>query len=458
MFRTSLSQALRRSRKTKVSQRRSRVLSIDSLEDRRMLSTLFVDDDHAQMHNAAFTTIQAAVNAAKPGDTIRVAPGTYEESVTVDKKLTILGAQTNTREDQNRGRGENDDKHDRDDHGHGNNSHNAVSRASIVESPAAGTAGFNLTANDIVIRGFTIEDSDDNGVSPVGIVTSRDTSGDTIANNIIESNTFGIYLNTNGAHRTIVQNNLIRDNNQAGSASGNGIYSDQGASNVVNSHNFFTGQTNASIIFVGGGPLGPATNQSGLTITGNAMVNDAPIILVNTTNSQISNNFMTGSVGSGIFLGGGVSGLTIRGNTLLNGAFTGINLRTDTFGNASTPNTNIQIVSNTISGWGDAGIRLSAGASNVLVSRNNVSRNATDGITLEGAVNNRIEQNILQSNRQDGIHADAASMNNVFTRNDARRNVKFDYEDNSVGTGTAGTANTWTRNKGRTASPPGLIG
>jgi parallel beta-helix repeat protein len=39
------------------------------------------------------TTIQAAVDAAQPGDTIRVPPGTYRESVLVDKShLTITGS------------------------------------------------------------------------------------------------------------------------------------------------------------------------------------------------------------------------------------------------------------------------------------------------------------------------------------------------------------------------------
>jgi parallel beta-helix repeat protein len=39
------------------------------------------------------TTIQAAVDAAQPGDTIRVPPGTYRESVLVDKShLTIVGS------------------------------------------------------------------------------------------------------------------------------------------------------------------------------------------------------------------------------------------------------------------------------------------------------------------------------------------------------------------------------
>ena len=38
-----------------------------------------------------FHTIQAAVNAASNGDTIKVAPGVYTESVTVSKSVTMSG-------------------------------------------------------------------------------------------------------------------------------------------------------------------------------------------------------------------------------------------------------------------------------------------------------------------------------------------------------------------------------
>src|SRR5215208_1035574 len=39
-----------------------------------------------------FPTIQAAVNAAAPGDTIRVDSGTYREEVVIEKDLTVRGA------------------------------------------------------------------------------------------------------------------------------------------------------------------------------------------------------------------------------------------------------------------------------------------------------------------------------------------------------------------------------
>jgi pectin methylesterase-like acyl-CoA thioesterase len=43
--------------------------------------TVYVPDD--------YPTIQATVNAASPGDTIIVYPGTYTENVDVNKSLTI---------------------------------------------------------------------------------------------------------------------------------------------------------------------------------------------------------------------------------------------------------------------------------------------------------------------------------------------------------------------------------
>lgn len=41
--------------------------------------------------SCTYTTIQAAVNAADPGDTISIAAGTYAESVTIDIPLTLVG-------------------------------------------------------------------------------------------------------------------------------------------------------------------------------------------------------------------------------------------------------------------------------------------------------------------------------------------------------------------------------
>jgi hypothetical protein len=63
-------------------------------------ATLSVDEDRMDCPSAQYTSIQAAVAAAQPGDTIAVCPGTYVEgpgtpgsnALTVDKSLVLKGA------------------------------------------------------------------------------------------------------------------------------------------------------------------------------------------------------------------------------------------------------------------------------------------------------------------------------------------------------------------------------
>ena len=56
-----------------------------------LTATLSVDA--ASTNPGVYHTIQAAVNAAPSGATIKVAPGLYNEDVTISKSLTLLGGQ-----------------------------------------------------------------------------------------------------------------------------------------------------------------------------------------------------------------------------------------------------------------------------------------------------------------------------------------------------------------------------
>ena len=60
-------------------------------EDLDRKPDLLVDDDKVQCPAATFTSIQATIDAASPGNLIRVCPGTYREQLSINKSLSIEG-------------------------------------------------------------------------------------------------------------------------------------------------------------------------------------------------------------------------------------------------------------------------------------------------------------------------------------------------------------------------------
>jgi parallel beta-helix repeat protein len=144
------------------------------LESRLLLSaTLLVDPTS---HNpAVFHTIQAAVNAAPSGSTIKVAPGTYNEDVTISKSLTLLGGQALTR---------------------------GETGPSIVEYEAT---GFTVSsANKVTINGFTIEADPASTTSTDSAIAATNTASSTFENNVI----VGSFISFGpGVTRTVVANN-----------------------------------------------------------------------------------------------------------------------------------------------------------------------------------------------------------------------------------------------------------
>src|SRR5437016_3832108 len=77
------------SRTLEMVRRRARTAdAVELLEERRLLAA------HVLGSPTAYSTIQAAVNAAAPGGTVTVDAGTYPELVTIGKSLTVLGAES----------------------------------------------------------------------------------------------------------------------------------------------------------------------------------------------------------------------------------------------------------------------------------------------------------------------------------------------------------------------------
>jgi len=111
-------------------------------------------------------------------------------------------------------------------------------------------------------------------------------AGDVISNNIITDNVFGMSIASDGSTQATISGNLFDTNTRAGSASGNGIYTDFTVSNVKVDGNHFTGNTEGSVSFFGSS----ANPQSNVTIVNNVMVDDGPISLQQISGVTIDHN------------------------------------------------------------------------------------------------------------------------------------------------------------------------
>ncbi len=140
-----------------------------------------------------FTSIQAAINAASSGGTVTVGSGTYNEAITINKPLSLVGANVGV---------------------------DPVTTARGAESiiDATGHAvAVTVTAANVTINGFTISGA--HGTNAPSYITSAGITGPSgvdglqIVNNIITDNYNGIW-ELGGTTLTIAQN-IIRDNSAA---------------------------------------------------------------------------------------------------------------------------------------------------------------------------------------------------------------------------------------------------
>src|ERR687887_2170964 len=290
-------------------------------------TTLIVDDDHMQCPNATFTSINAAVAVAGPGDTIKVCPGIYRENVIVNKQLTFLG-QTQASDGRCANPVTPDRKHD-----------------SVVQYPNApgtgangGSAGFSVQASGVVIDGFIVEPLTGTG-GPAqdgdGVYSSQAVSGTVVQNSIIQHNARGVHFFSNGLTESVVRMNCIRDNNLGPSdttLTGQGIYLDIDFSNGLIEHNFTTLNSSAAMnLYI----------SSDVTISYNKSLADSSAVAIFASSFASSNNpkgpievfynLANQATGSTFFIGGANTDIHIIDNDLRNGAFSGIRFSDLTF-------------------------------------------------------------------------------------------------------------------------------
>lgn len=356
--------------------------------------TIYVDDDAALPGNGTpqspFKYIQQGVDASVNDDTILVMPGSYNEAVTVNKRLTI-------------------------------SSNNGYSSTTVSSS---GNHVFEVTAHNVTICGFSIY-SGDRGIflnSVSNCVICENYFGNNnigvapfygqaniIRNNIFKFNGHGIWFEHVGVNQlkynTIENNgiginlwysngvsltsNTVRYNSDVGI----NVY-ESSNSQIVNNTVMYNNSNDYAGIYIHGQSY---QNQ----LTNNTISNNAKGVIVASPDNNISANQMNTNYWYAIQLTS--TGNTVSDNTISNGTENGVHLHHADYN---------QIYGNTIYG-NDIGLYLDSGSDNNSISDNTIYSNREAGITLIGSSQNMVVSNTLSSNTYWGINIDSSSANTV---------------------------------------------
>jgi parallel beta-helix repeat protein len=391
---------------------------LEALEDR--LTPSSCSNPATVLHvgaNETYTTINAALTVAKPGNVIKVDAGTYVEqlNVTVNNvKLEGSGPKT------------------------------------IIEAPttlpnAGPKALIDVNgATGVTIQGFTIEGN------PNGAVDSLE---------------YGVRVD-HGGSATIADNHItnIRDNPLTGGNYGVAIQVGKAADSTTGSakiyDNLIDGYQKVGIEVDGTGSHASIRDNQVIGAGPTSVLAQNGIQISRGANARVEENFVTGNVYSPgttaavdilLFNPGKVSveenlveqndyGIYVQGatnpyvseNFVTNSSFTGIVLDTTTGAHVK----DNFVVHN---GFGDS-----------------TPVPGDGGIFLFNSTNNSISHNVSNGNNGDGIVLNAASTGNTISHNSFKFNTNLDIDDFSTGTGTGGTGNTYKHNHFRTANVTGL--
>jgi len=308
------------------------------------------------------------VNAASPGNKIHVAPGIYNEDVTVPIPLSIIGA---------------------------------GAPKTTVDGDGTGNNTFTINSVNVRLSGFTITGG--NGNSQAGIALSG-AGNSIISNDRIIGNSYGInILQSSGAS---IQGNTISNNCFSADGSNVGYFSGGAGINVtptsvaeVSNNLKISGNTiNANCrlgIFLAG-VFGTAS--TGDHITGNKVFNnytqtggESGIDLLRVSYSWVQGNLVHDSGWVGIYCHNSCNNNTFNKNVSY---FNGRDAKViAVFGGGGEFGDGIQIRGTT-----------TEGAANNIVENNNLHNNLRDGLLIrQNATGNTVHNNLVSGNARNGI-------------------------------------------------------
>jgi hypothetical protein len=386
-------------------------------------ATLKVDRDRAQCPNAAYTSIQTAVDAAQAGDAVRVCADLYPEQVVVDKPLTLLAQ---TPEDDSEVEVEIGASATGVCFDPAQAEPEPAERAVVEPAGEHFSIALRIAANDVIVGGFVVQ-----GAS-VGIDASDRYSGYRIHHNLIRHNTlFGVDFGSEGTRESRVDHNCIRENGIGGVVSelddeNLDIFdpASRTPANARNLHNARIDHNDTSRTPEAIAAVGPGSRLHVRIDHNRSRADGIGLAIQNSTNSAIVENEVTSSSGlQAIQIGGGNERLQIATNRIV-GATAGVRFdQTRLLDKFALPNTHVVVAENDIRN-AVAGIISAPGhLSNSLISDNITNDNTGNGIILFTLnTDNVIRNNQADRNRVAGMSAFLGATGNRFEHNSMHAN------------------------------------
>lgn len=350
-------------------------------------------NDTYPVPDTVFAKIADAVSKAVAGDRIVVCPGVYNESITVDKTLTIEGPFKGI------GAGTCEKRY---------------GQATII---GKADPALYLRAPGIVVDGIRVANS------PGGAIrTDAAFAGYRVRNSVLASSAFGVRLASDGSSTSRIVRNCFRDDNNG--APGAAIRIDGALGKAVIYRNTFRGHRAAGV------QIASAT-ASDIRIEANASVGEKVFVSVadaqgvTVTGNSVTQEADISSPGSAIAISGSASGVTVERNSIASGHSEAVSVKDHA-----------------------TGVVIDANRITLVYDGISVSTDAAGGVTVTA---NRLRDiggtGLLFSDKTNG---------NTITGNAVRGITRIACNDGSSGAGTGGTANTWTDNVGKVSAPDGI--